>query len=95
MSIAIFIFISTYLFIVFGIIHRTLAALIGAVAMLALGVLGPEEAFYAIDFDTVGILVGMMTIVGITRKTGVFEFLAIKAAQRLRPGPLKYSLQYA
>ena len=89
MSLAVMVFISTYILIVFGIIPRTVAAFAGAVAMLALGILNPVEVFQALDFDTVGLLVGMMIIVGITRTTGVFEYLAIKAAKHARGDPVR------
>lgn len=89
MSLAVMVFICTYVLIVFGMIPRTVAAFAGAVTMLALGILNPVEVFQALDFDTVGLLVGMMIIVGITRTTGVFEFLAIKAAKHARGDPVR------
>ena len=89
MSIAIMIFICIYILIIFGLVHRTAAALAGALLMLALGVIEPAQAFNAVDFDTVGLLTGMMIIVGITRRTGLFEFLAIKAAQGVNGEPIK------
>ena len=86
---AIIVFICTYIFIILGVINRTVVAFVGSMAMLLLGAINPEEAFRAIDFDTVGLLVGMMIIVGITRSTGVFEFLAIKAAQKVKGEPIR------
>jgi len=83
------IFICIYILIIFGLVHRTAAALAGALLMLALGVIEPAQAFNAVDFDTVGLLTGMMIIVGITRRTGLFEFLAIKAAQGVNGEPIK------
>ncbi|MTI83116.1 MAG: ArsB/NhaD family transporter [Firmicutes bacterium] len=83
------VFICTYFFIVSGIVHRTLAALVGALTMLLIGVINLEEAFHAMDFDTVGLLVGMMIIVGITRTTGLFEYLAVKAANISKGEPVR------
>ena len=83
------VFLITYAVIVSEKIHRTVAALAGAVLVVLVGIINPEEATLAIDFNTVGLLVGMMVIVGITRQTGVFEYLAIKAARQARGEPLR------
>ncbi|MQL54030.1 hypothetical protein GFC01_17580, partial [Desulfofundulus thermobenzoicus] len=70
-------------------IHRTVAALVGAALLALTGIINPEEAVHAIDFNTIGLLVGMMIIVGITRRTGVFEYLAVKAARQARGEPIR------
>lgn len=80
--------------IVYGIIisekvHRTIIALFGAALLLVLGVLAQNEAISYIDFNTIGLLTGMMIIVGITRKSGIFEYMAIKAAHRSGGEPVK------
>ncbi|MCG9969299.1 ArsB/NhaD family transporter [Pelotomaculum terephthalicicum JT] len=87
--IAIAIFLFTYAAIVSEKIHRTIAALFGASLVAVLSIVSLEKAVEAIDFNTIGLLVGMMVIVGITRQTGVFEFLAVKAAKNSRGEPLK------
>jgi Na+/H+ antiporter NhaD/arsenite permease-like protein len=61
--------------------HRTKIALVGAVVMVVLGVLDQERAIDAIDWATLGLLVGMMILVGLTRETGVFTYLALRVAQ--------------
>ncbi|MCS5694513.1 ArsB/NhaD family transporter [Desulfofundulus thermocisternus] len=83
------VFLLTYAVIVSEKIHRTVVALVGAAIMVLTGILNAEEATHAIDFNTIGLLVGMMIIVGITRQTGVFEYLAIKAARQARGEPLR------
>ena len=83
------IFLLTYAIIVSEIIHRMVAALAGAVLVVILGIISPEKVTHVVDFNTVGLLVGMMIIVGITRQTGVFEYLAIKAAKGSKGKPLK------
>ncbi len=83
------IFIATYALIISEKIHRSTAALSGALLMLLLGILNFEEAKKALELNTIGLLIGMMIIVGITRRTGVFEYLAIKAAQWAEGKPLK------
>ncbi|MTI82050.1 MAG: ArsB/NhaD family transporter [Firmicutes bacterium] len=89
MSTAIMLFLFTYILIILGVIHRTLVAFAGAVAMLMIGAISPQEALKAMDFDTIGLLMGMMIIVGITKKTGLFEYLAIKVAQMAKGEPTK------
>ncbi|MGQ9557762.1 MAG: SLC13 family permease [Desulfurispora sp.] len=83
------VFLLVYAIIVSEKIHRTVIALIGAGVLILAKILTPEQATEAIDFNTIGLLIGMMMIVGITRQTGVFEYLAIKAAKRSGGHPLK------
>lgn len=83
------VFLITYAVIVSEKIHRTVVALLGAALLSLTQIINPEEAVHAIDFNTIGLLVGMMIIVGITRQTGVFEYLAIKAAKRSNGEPIK------
>ncbi|MCL4439717.1 MAG: ArsB/NhaD family transporter [Firmicutes bacterium] len=90
--VAIIIFIGTYALIMSEKIHRSLVALGGGILMLLLGILNFEEAKRAIELNTIGLLIGMMIIVGITRKTGVFEYLAIKAARWAQGRPFKIML---
>ncbi|BAF58633.1 Na+/H+ antiporter NhaD and related arsenite permeases [Pelotomaculum thermopropionicum SI] len=83
------VFLITYAVIVSEKIHRTVAAFAGAALVVILGIITPEKAVHAIDFNTIGLLVGMMIIVGITRQTGIFEYLAVKAAKGSKGEPLK------
>lgn len=83
------VFLITYAVIVSEKIHRTVAAFVGAALVVVLGIIDPEKAVHAIDFNTIGLLVGMMIIVGITRQTGVFEYLAVKAAKGSKGEPIK------
>jgi len=69
--------------------HRTAVAFLAAAVLIALGIVDQHEAATEfIDWNTIGLLAGMMIIVAILNKTGVFEYLAIKSAQwgRARPG---------
>lgn len=56
--------------------------------MILLGILNQEQAISHVDFNTIGLLVGMMIIVNITSETGLFNYLAIWSAKKLRPIPL-------
>jgi Na+/H+ antiporter NhaD/arsenite permease-like protein len=61
--------------------HRTKIALVGAAAVVVLGILEEDQAIEAVDWSTLGLLVGMMVIVGLTERTGVFTYLALRVAQ--------------
>jgi Na+/H+ antiporter NhaD/arsenite permease-like protein len=62
-------------------LHRTKVALIGAVLVLVSQTIDQETAIEAIDFNTIGLLAGMMLIVRLTEPTGVYNYLAIRAGQ--------------
>lgn len=86
---AIAVFVVVLALIVFEVVNRTVAALVGASVMVAFGVVAQESAASEfVDWNTIGLLAGMMIIVAILEKTGVFEYLAIKSAQwgKARPG---------
>ncbi|ABO50508.1 possible tyrosine transporter P-protein [Desulforamulus reducens MI-1] len=82
------VFLLTYAIIISEKIHRAVIALLGAMIVIVGGVLQQEKAIEAIDFNTIGLLVGMMIIVGIARNSGVFEYLAVKAAKSSKGEPL-------
>lgn len=82
-------FLLVYAVIISEKIHRTAIALFGAALLVVLGILDFTEAVGKVDFNTIGLLAGMMIIVGITRKSGVFEYMAIKAAHQTGGDPVK------
>ena len=75
------IFVATYALIATERIHKTIAAMAGGVAMILLGVVSQERAFEEIDFNVIFLLAGMMILAAIIRKTGVFGWLAVRAAR--------------
>lgn len=85
---SIVVFVMVYAMIIAEKIHRTIVAMLGAAIIIALGVVNQAKAFQYIDFNTIGLLIGMMIIVGITRQSGVFEYLAIKSAKLVGGKPL-------
>ncbi len=87
--IALGIFLLSYALIISERIHRTTVAILGGLLMIVFGILKQEEAIHYIDFNTIGLLIGMMIIVGITAQTGVFEFIAIWSAQKVKGDPIK------
>ncbi|SDF54334.1 ArsB/NhaD family transporter [Sporomusa acidovorans] len=86
---AIGIFLLTYAFIISEKVHRTIVAMVGGVVMVTLGVVSQESALHHIDFNTIGLLAGMMIIVAITGETGLFQYVAIAAAKRANGDPLR------
>jgi Na+/H+ antiporter NhaD/arsenite permease-like protein len=69
-------------------VHRTKVALLGAVLVLLTQTIPQEAAIEAIDWNTIGLLAGMMLIVKVTEPTGVYTWLAIRAGQLSRGRPL-------
>lgn len=86
---ALSIFLIVYVFIVSEKIHRTVIALLGAMAMIICGILTQDEAIHHIDFNTIGLLAGMMVVVNITSETGLFNYLAIWSAKKVKAEPVK------
>ena len=87
--IAIAIFVVAYMLIISEKIHRTIVGLSGAMLMILLGILNQEQAISHVDFNTIGLLVGMMIIVNITSETGLFNYLAIWSAKKVKANPVK------
>jgi Na+/H+ antiporter NhaD/arsenite permease-like protein len=76
-------------------IDRTKVALLGAVLVLLTQTIDQEAAVEAIDWNTLGLLAGMMLMVKITEPTGVYTWLAIKAGQRSRGRPFAVMVSLA
>ncbi|MDQ6953307.1 MAG: ArsB/NhaD family transporter [Mariprofundaceae bacterium] len=80
------------LLLVYGVImsekfNRAVLSLLGAGLMILCGVLNQQQAVAGIDFNTIGLLTGMMVIVAISQKTGMFQYVAIKAAKLVKGEP--------
>ncbi|WP_406054543.1 SLC13 family permease [Kribbella sp. NBC_00889] len=91
--IAVAVFVVAYVLIATEWTHKLLAALGGAAVLFALGVTDTDHAFYShdtgVDWNVIFLLLGMMIIVGVLRRTGVFEYIAIWAAKRAKGSPLR------
>jgi Na+/H+ antiporter NhaD/arsenite permease-like protein len=85
------IFLLIYALIVTERIHRTLAALLGAVVVIALGLISQHDAFSqeVVDFNVIFLLAGMMIIANILGKTGLFQWLAVEAVRRAEGRPYR------
>jgi Na+/H+ antiporter NhaD/arsenite permease-like protein len=90
---AIAIFLVAYALIATERVHRVVAALAGGALMLLLQILDAERAFHepdtGIDWEVIFLLLGMMLIVAVLRRTGLFEYLAIWSAKRARGRPYR------
>ncbi|MFE7171472.1 SLC13 family permease [Streptomyces sp. NPDC057616] len=90
---AIVVFVGAYALIISEKIHRVAVALGGAGLMLAIGATDDVSAFYSedsgVDWNVIFLLMGMMMIVGVLKKTGMFEYLAIWAVKRARAKPFR------
>src|SRR5690348_15173539 len=77
----------TYAVIMTEKVNRAIVALVGASIMVIVGVLDQEEAIKGIDWNTIGLLTGMMILVSISRRSGMFEYLAVWSAQAAKANP--------
>lgn len=70
-------------------INRSIVAMVGAAIVILVGIVTQERAIESIDFNTLGLLIGMMIIVSISSKTGFFEYLAIRVIKITKGNPVK------
>ena len=91
--IALLIFLGAYVMLALDKVHRTKVVLVGAGLMLLLRITDAEKAFFheetAIEWNVIFLLLGMMVIVSVLRRTGVFEYIAILSAKRSRGKPYR------
>ena len=85
--IAIVVFVVVMVAIVTEKIHRALAAVVGAMILLILHVVSFDAAMEHVDFNTLGVLLGMMLFVAVVKLSGLFEYLAIKCARLAKGNP--------
>ena len=87
----------TYAVIMSEKVNRAIVALAGAGVMIIIGVLGQEEAIKGIDWNTLGLLTGMMILVSVSRRSGMFEYVAVWSARaaKAHPGAILILLQVA
>jgi Na+/H+ antiporter NhaD/arsenite permease-like protein len=86
------VFIITYALIATDRIDKTVAALLGGTTVVILGIIDQEEAFGAIDLNVIFLLAGMMTLASILRRTGFFQWLAIRSVKVAGGEPVRLML---
>lgn len=77
----------TYAVIMTEKINRAIIALLGAGFMVFIGVMNQEEALKGVDWNTLGLLAGMMILVSVSRRSGMFQYVAVRAAQLAKAHP--------
>jgi Na+/H+ antiporter NhaD/arsenite permease-like protein len=94
-DLSVLIFVAVYVMIVFErFFHRTTAALLGASAVMVVGVIPPQVAWRSIDYNTIFLLFGMMNIVTVLAHSGFFELMAVKALRMTGPSPVRIMLMF-
>jgi Na+/H+ antiporter NhaD/arsenite permease-like protein len=83
------VFLIVYAAITFELVNKAVAALLGATLLLVLHIIDERSAIEFIDFETIMLLLGMMTIVAILRKSGFFTIVSVKIAELTKGSPLK------
>ena len=87
LGVATTLFVVTYVVIMSDKLNRAIVALLGAGLLILVGVLTQAEAMAAVDYNTLGLLLGMMLIVNITRRSGLFQYVAIWSAKKVKASP--------
>ena len=87
MGVATTLFVGTYVVIMSDKLNRAIVALLGAGSLILVGVMTQSDAMHAVDWNTLGLLLGMMLIVNITRRSGLFQYVAIWSARAVRAHP--------
>lgn len=91
---AVVIFLSSYAIIISEKINRAVIALTGALLMVIFGIVELSQAYMDhIDWETIFLLVGMMILVGITNRSGIFQYIAVRTAQQAKGDPLQILLR--
>jgi len=91
----ILVFLAVYAAITFELINKAVAALLGVMVLLIIHIVSEHEAVALIDFETIMLLLGMMSIVAILRKSGVFSILSVKIAAMTKGNPLKILILFS
>ncbi len=89
------VFLLVYLIITFELVNKAVAALLGVMFLVILRVVDEHDAVGFIDFETILLLLGMMTIVAVLRRSGVFSLLTVKIAEMTRGNPLKILILFS
>jgi len=88
-------FILLFVLISLEVANKTILSLLGAVLFISMGIIQQHEAFESVDWNVIFLLIGMMVIVGITKKSGVFQYIAIKSAKVVKGDPIKILILFS
>ncbi|MDA3811491.1 MAG: ArsB/NhaD family transporter [Spirochaetaceae bacterium] len=88
-------FILLFVLISLEVVNKTILAILGAVLFVAMGIVNQHQAYEEIDWHVIFLLIGMMVIVGITKKSGLFQYIAIKSAKLVNGDPVKILILFS
>jgi len=91
---SVIIFIIVFVVIMSDKVHRAVAATAGAVILFLTGILTVESCIQYIDFNTIGVLVGMMLFVAVVKRSGIFEYIAVRSARISKGNPWYIMMTY-
>lgn len=88
MTIAVAIFVATFILIAWGKVHRAYIGLIASLTLLLVGILTPIEAFHRLDFNVIGLLIGMSIMTYHMKESGLFDWVSIKFLRSFNTTPI-------
>ena len=94
-TISLGVFVLVYLVITFDLVNKAVAALLGVMVLVILGIVDERHAITFVDFETILLLLGMMTIVAVLRRSGVFSLLSVRIAEMTGGNPLKILILFS
>ncbi len=94
-TVPIIVFLIVYALITFELVNKAVSALLGVMVLLILHVVDEHTAASLIDFETIMLLLGMMSIVAVLRKSGFFSILSVKIAEMTKGNPLKILILFS
>ncbi len=93
--IPIVVFLIVYVAITLELVNKAVSALLGVMVLLILHVVPEHEAAALIDFETIMLLLGMMSIVAVLRKSGLFSIISVKIASLTKGSPVKILILFS
>lgn len=93
--IAVVFFVLLFVLISLEVINKTILAIFGAVLFIGMGIIDQKLAFEEVDWNVIFLLIGMMVIVGITKRSGLFQYIAIKTAKLANGDPVKILIMFS
>ncbi len=94
-TVPIIVFLIVYALITFELVNKAVSALLGVMVLLIMHVVDEHTAASLIDFETIMLLLGMMSIVAVLRKSGFFSMLSVKIAELTKGNPLKILILFS
>ena len=88
-------FILLFLLISLEVVNKTILSILGAVLFIAMGIIEQSVAFEEVDWNVVFLLIGMMVIVGVTKRSGLYQYLAIRSAKLVGGDPVKILILFS